>query len=477
MTTLPSQIAMAGIGLGGAACLSLVVSVVTARLLGVEQFGLYGFAFAYVSLWGVFMDAGGSVLASREVARGDSRRLLGILLAVKAPLLAVALPLALVIGAWSGMDRLGLTLVALLIIGTGIDTCFGVARGVFRGRREFGVDALHQMGQRALFGVLALWALLEGGGVLSVAGARAVSLALATAVALVLLRRRGALPEPSLRLMEMRDLVRVILPAGALLVIDLMSQIQLRSGSVILRHTRDLTEVGLYTAPARLLEGFALVPTAISVALLPRLVGAQRDRAGAASAEVRLSLRFTAALGAGILVALGPWAAEIIHTLFGSAYAASANALRLLLVVQLLMMLNAVLRAALIATGSERIYAALMAVAGAVAVVAALAVTPRWGATGAAASALVGELLLLVGGQLLAVRRLPDVLPLREWGIIGIASVLGLAAVVAAKHVNPVPAAVGTLVMVVVGFEALSPLSLREFLPRRRSASGPPGVR
>ena len=477
MTTLPSQIAMAGIGLGGAALLSLVVSVVTARLLGVEQFGLYGFAFAYVSLWGVFMDAGGSVLASREVARGDSRRLLGILLAVKIPLLGLALPLALAIGAWSGMDRLALVLVALLIVGTGIDTCFGVARGVFRGRREFGVDALHQMGQRALFGVLALWALLQGGGVLSVAGARAASLALATAVALVLLRRRGALPDPSPRLVEMRDLVRLIFPAGALLVIDLMSQIQLRSGSVILRHTRDLTEVGLYTAPARLLEGFALVPTAISVALLPRLVAAHRDHPASAAAEVRLSLRFTAALGAGILVALGPWASEIIELLFGAAYAASASALRLLLVVQLLMMLNAVLRAALIATGSERAYAALMALAGGIGVAAALLVTPRWGAGGAAASALAGELVLLLGGQALSARRLPGVLPLREWGMIGAAAVLGLAAIAGAKAVTPVPAAVATLVIVLVGFEMLSPLSLREFLPRRRAASRPPVVR
>jgi O-antigen/teichoic acid export membrane protein len=269
----------------------------------------------------------------------------------------------------------------------------------------------------------------------------------------------------------------LIFPAGALLVIDLMSQIQLRSGSVILRHTRDLTEVGLYTAPARLLEGFALVPAAISVALLPRLVGAHRDHPGAAAAEVRLSLRFTAALGAAILVALGPWAAEIIHALFGASYAASASALRLLLVVQLLMMLNAVLRAALIATGSERAYAALMALAGALGVVAALLVTPRWGASGAAASALAGELVLLLGGQALSVRRLPDVLPIREWGIIGIATALGLAVIVVAKGVTLVPAAIATLALVVVGFETLSPISLREFLPRRRSASGPPVVR
>ena len=58
MTTLASQMVTVGVGLGGAAAISLVVSVVTARLLGVEQFGLYGFAFAYVALWGVFMDAG-----------------------------------------------------------------------------------------------------------------------------------------------------------------------------------------------------------------------------------------------------------------------------------------------------------------------------------------------------------------------------------------------------------------------------------
>ena len=467
MTSLASQMVTAGIGLGGAAALSLVVSVLTARLLGVEQFGLYGFAFAYVALWGVLMDAGGSVLASREAARGDSRRILRVLLAVKPPLIAVTLALVLLVGAASGFDALTLTLVAVLAVGTGIDTCFGVARGVFRGRREFGVDAIQQMSQRALFGVLAVWALLAGGGVLSVAGARALSLALATAAALMLLRRRGELADFGLALGETRDAMRLIIPAGSLLIVDLMTQIQLRSGLVILRHMRDLTEVGLYAAPARLLEGLALVPTAIGVALLPRIVNAHRDRQGGATDEVRLSLRFTAALGAGILVAAVPWAEELTAMLFGPAYAASATALRLLLGMQLLMMLNAVLRSALIATGAERSYALLIAVAGMTAVVGALVLTPAWGATGAAFSALAGELVLLLAAQAAARRRLAGVLPLREWTMVAVATIVGVGVLSVAKTISPALAAILTVPLVVVGFETLSPLSLREFLPRR----------
>jgi O-antigen/teichoic acid export membrane protein len=467
-----ANIATASTGLVGAAVLSLLVSIVTARMLGVEEFGLYGFAFAYVALWAVLMDGGASALAPREVARGHGPRALAVMFGLKPLLVATALVLALGVGALAGFSAIVLWLVAVLAVGSAIDTCFGLGLAAFRGREQFGVDAAHQLGQRALFGLLAVLALLAGAGALGVAAARAVSLAVAAGSVLWLLHRRGAIgPLPGLA--GLRAAVPELAPAAApLLVADLMTQVHTRASPLVLQFTRGLSDVGLFVAPYRLIEGLFLFPTAFGLVLLPRLVAAHRRDRQAVATEMDVGLRFVAAAGAAVLVGGAVWADEIVLLLFGREYAASAAPLRVLLGMQAVMMVNAVLRTGLIAAGAERSWAAMLTVAAGVNVIGAALLTPSLGPGGAAWSALGGELLLCLGCLLSLVRRTPGFLPVRSWAIIAATATCAFLALAAIKSVSPPASAALTVVAVVGGFELLSPVGLRDILKREPSVDG-----
>ncbi len=473
MRGFAANIATASTGLVGAAVLSLLVSVVTARMLGVEEFGLYGFAFAYVALWTVLMDGGASALAPREVARGHGPRALAVLFGLKPPLVAAALLLALGVGSLAGFSTTLLWLVTLLALGSAIDACFGLGLAAFRGREQFGVDAVHQLGQRALFGVLAVVALFAGAGALGVAAARAVSLAVAAGSVLWLLHRQGAIgPHPGIT--GLRAALPEVVPAAApLLVADLMTQVHTRASPLVLQFTRGLSDVGLFVAPFRLIEGLFLFPTAFGLVLLPRLVAAHRQDRVAVAKEMDVGLRFVAAAGAVVLVGGTVWADEIVRFLFGREYAASAAPLRVLLGMQAVMMVNAVLRTGLIAAGAERSWAAMLTGAAAANVIGAALLTPSLGAVGAAWSALGGELLLCLGCLLVLLRRTPGFLPVGSWTLIAGAALCAFAALAALKALSPLAAAVLTVVAVVGGFELLSPVGIRDIVKREPPVRGP----
>lgn len=464
MRPLAVSVATAGAGLMGAAALSLVIAVITARILGVEEFGLYGFAFAYVSLWGVMMDGGASALAPREVARDGGRTTIAALFTLKPMLAGVALGLALVVGALAGFDRMTLTLVAVLGAGTAVDACFGLMLGVFRGRERFGIDALHQVGQRALFGILAVAALVGRTGAIGVASARAASLVVATTAAVMQLRGEGAVGALMDRgaLRERGPLI--VASAPSFLVADLMTQVHTRAGSLVLGWLRGLVDVGLYVAPARIVEGLALLPTALGIALLPRLVEAGRHGADRVADEVRTALGVAGALGAAVSLSGLVWADEVVVLLFGESYAGSAEPLRILLAAVLLMLVNAVMRTALIAGGAERAFPVAFSVATAVNLALNVLLVPTLGASGTAWSALSSEAVLFLALRAALGPRIPAFLPLGRWLVLALGATAAYAILMEVKTVTPLLGAVLTVGIAAGGFELASPAGLRDLV-------------
>jgi len=465
---LAADFAITACGLVGSAGLSLLVTVITARAVGVEEFGLYSFAFAYVCLWTPFMDGGASLLAAREVARGRGREVLAGLLAIKPVQLAVSLVLLMGIAALAGLEARSLWLVTLLAVGSAVDTCFALASAAFRGQGRFGRDTVHQLGQRTLFAVLAAAVLATGNGVVGVAAARAAGVTVATAAAFRFLHRESSIAWGAARRWFHHQDRASLSPLRSMLIVDLMGQLLTRTGPLVLRATRGLAEVGLYGAAGRLVEGLSLLPTAFGMALLPQLTAPERPSPDAMVARMRAALRQVATLG---VIVVGPgltWADELMVLLYGPSYAASAEPFRLLMGALLLAMVNSVLRVGLIAADAERIYAVGMALAAACVIGLNVVLAPRWGASGSALASLCAEALLCVVGLAALRRRHPAVSPWLAWGGLALGSLACVAAIWAVKLVSPVMAATLTIIAVGAGVATMSPLSLWMFVGSRR---------
>lgn len=463
MTRFAANVVRASVGLFGASLLGLAIQVVIARALGVEAFGLYGFALAYVGLWQVLMDGGTVVLATREARRAAPGVQRALVTAKPAMILGAYVGLV-AVARLAGFPPSARHVVAVLGVAAAATAVMTFGLGIFRGYEEFGVETFHLIAQRTVFGALVAVALALGAGVLGVSAAAALSSAGAAVSVVVLLHRRHDV-RPGVDTPALRRHGRALFQAaGPLFAADALSQVHGRGAQLILQFARGTAEVGTYTAARRLVEGLHLLPAAFAIALFPRLVAAWREQPQRFPARLGVGLRFTAALAAAVLVGGTLWAEEIMVFLFGHRYAGSIPVFQVLLGALAVMMLNAVATLALIAAGRERAYAAVLAAAALVNIAVNLALAPGLGGVGAAWASLASEAVLLAGCLLALRRTVPGFLPVKEWLALATAAVLAFALLAAVKRASAAAAAVLTSVVLVGGFEIASPLGVLDLL-------------
>lgn len=462
MRGLLRNIVSASTGLVGSSLVGLVVSVIIARQLGVEGYGVYGFAVAYVSLWSVVMDGGGAMVAARAVARGAGPEILRALFTMKPVLILIAYGGLFLGSRLAGFAAPVQDVVLLVGVGAAASACLTLGLALFRGYEEFGTEGLHLLSQRLLFGILAVVALSPHGGAASVAGASAASWILIAIPAFWLLRRRHGITW-SISFADLRHHgVSVLRSAGSLFLADVLTQIHSRNGPVILQLVRGATEVGLYVAGRRLIEGLHLLPSAFGIALFPRFVVAwgQSDLEG--SVRLRATLRFMGAVALGVLLAGSLWATEVMEFLFGTAYAPAAGLLRIMLGALVFMMLNSVLSLALIGRGGETGYAAAVGVAAGTNLIFNILLIQRLGPFAPAWGSLVSEAVLFAGCLVVLRRSVRGFLPVGHWMGLLAGTAAALAGLWAVKQVSPFTGFLMTVAVVVAGFELMSPIGVRD---------------
>ena len=106
MTRLRHQVLTTSAGVFGSNVVGMLVSIVIARWLGVEQFGIYGFALGYVTLWSVVMDGGCTMLAIRQTAQRGDPKVIRAMFTLKPALIGLTAG-GLALGVWlAGFERL-----------------------------------------------------------------------------------------------------------------------------------------------------------------------------------------------------------------------------------------------------------------------------------------------------------------------------------------------------------------------------------
>lgn len=472
MTRLRHQVLTTSVGVFGSNVVGMLVSIVIARGLGVQQFGVYGFALAYVTLWSVVMDGGSTMLATRLAAQRGDPKLIRALFTLKPALVGLTAG-GLVLGVGlAGFDRTAHVPIALIAVGMGVASYVGLGLAVFRGHQEFGVESGALVTQRFLFALLALVALAVAAGVNGISAAWALSWALVAMPVLALLRRRhGIGVGPDIGALRQHGQA-VLRAAGPLFIADALTQAHARNAPVLLQIVSGATEVGTYVAARRLVEGLHLLPVAVGIALFPRLATA----APSASDDARVALRLMGVFSAAVCLGGWLWADEAINLLFGVGYAQAVGPLRVMLATLAVMTVNSVLSLMLVARGRERAYAGLLGIATVTNLACALPFVREFGALATAWASVVSEGALGVGCLWALGRSARTVLPLREWGQLGAATAVALAGLWFVKSLSPALAVVLTGAVIVAGIVVLSPVPLRDLFRRGLRSPGAAGI-
>lgn len=380
---------------GSSAPLALIGSVVLARILGPEEYGVYAYAMALAHLLTLPGMLGMPVLAVREVAAYHSEErwdtMLGflrwstgsVLLASGAVAAIGALLLPLLPAA------AGRPVVLWAALATVPMVCLGnLGESVIRGLRRVLLGQLAGGLLRPLVFLLAIGGLLLAGDRMSplgAAGAQVVAAGVGLGVVWLLVRRlrppqlRGARP-----VREGRRWIFAALPMG---LVGAMGVITHRIDLVVLGILADASQTGIYRVALGGGELIAIALGAANAVLQPMFAAlhARGDRDGL-QRVVTLGARVVLALSLPMAAGLVFFARPILGFVFGAEYAPAASALTILVVGQLVNAAVGSVGFLLMMTGHERDTAVIVALGALLNLVLDVVLIPLFGVEGAAAA-------------------------------------------------------------------------------------------
>jgi len=432
-----TTILLAGRTLGYA--LSLLNSVVLARVLGVERLGAYAYAMGVTALFGLVPNLGISTIVTRSVAREPNTAGRVVRAAVRAQLLLAGGVLVLIptFAAILPEQPVPIGYVGLAAAQLAVGTLSWPYLAVVGGRARYDRLAAAELASGCAGTVATLAAAAAHGGVAAFLVAH-----LFAAGFVVLVARRIALPlfPPKDRgHLGLGALVREAAPLGATAAVQ---SLYTRLDIVMLGQLASQTALGLYSAAYRPINMAVHLGTTISGPLLPLM--AQGPPRGAPIAFQR-ALRWLGVAAPAFGLACSGLAAPLLGLLFGAEYVPAAPILSILAWSAAANWLYAPLGISLQARGHERLWLFGVMVGLLMNAGANFWAIPRWAGIGAAGATLASEVALLALGAIFIWRRLSIVPSSRRLVPLVFATAAGVGVLVAAQELGSLSATAAAL--------------------------------
>lgn len=366
---------------------SLGVSVLIARTLGPELFGVYSIAIAAGALVAIFIDGGFGKLLQRERAfvspslAAHAQDLPG--LAFGHALLALA---ALSVAALMAFPKYALTVVAaIFFFGAVVFNQFGLA--VMRGDGRLVRDAGWQVGNRTFSAICVVLAWWWGASqpwqmlLAQFAGAATFGFLITRYLRVKLLMKPRA------------DVYRTTLP---LAWIDLACVLYFRADMVLFQLLAvSKMDVGQYGVAYRLLEAVILLAAPLSLILFRRFrLGSAKP--GRIVRQMWPTVLAAALLGGALVLMAWLFGEPLVRLAYGPAYAGADELLVVLCCALVFILPNGIINQAALAFGLERWYAVSATAAAVLNITGNLILIPRYGVMGAALMTILTEALLFV---------------------------------------------------------------------------------
>lgn len=372
----------------------LIITILAARRLSQDAFGLFALGTTLGWLAAVATDLGMQLHLARTVASEPERA--GELLRrwLKIRLWSGGLGLAVVssgVTLWDGRGRQIAALVLLTsvyLVSSLVEFLHHFYRGLSRSDIESGLTIWQRLGMLALGSAVLLWR----PDVTTLAAALLVPPVVTLAYSLRLSLSFGARAEHAARsaagVTLASELRHDVLPIGAGIV---LSALYFRVDVFLIDAWRGVEAVGMYSAAFRLVEALRLFPAAVLAIAFPLLCRAtgRRPLLQVATAVTSMGMALTAAA----------WLAAdtLLPTLYGPAYADALQAFRILLIGFPLMSLNYALTHQLIGWNRHQAYAGLCLAALVFNLAVNVQLIPALSIAGAAWATVATEVLLTIG--------------------------------------------------------------------------------
>ncbi len=387
--------------------LAFAYFAVIARLAGVEDTGIYFFALSWTLMFSIITDLGLTSVLIREIARDRARAetTLNQVLSLKAPLIALGMAVSIAAAYLTGTRGDTLLMVALGSCVLAFDAISITFYGVLRGHHVLAYEGvglvIGQLITLVIGGFLLathapLWLLM--------CAILAGSFWNAVASFVVVRMKLGIRPRFSWNRALALTIMKTAIPFG---LAGAFVKIYTNVDVVLLTKLAGTTAAGLYSVPYKLTFAFQFIPMAFTAALFPamsRAYAEDKTKLGDLLYKALWALSIIVAPIIAGLVALGP---EIVHTIYGDAYAASILPTQWLVFTLIFIFLDFPIGSLLNGSDRQATQTMLMGIAMVVSLVLNLVLIPILGVMGAVVASVVSHAVLMFGG-LIAINRFLD---------------------------------------------------------------------
>jgi O-antigen/teichoic acid export membrane protein len=401
-----ARILLKGAADAGGKAVTLIITIVAARRLNADPFGVMAYAMATGWLLGVATDAGLSMHLARETARQRSRQLLLEVLALRIGLAFFAATVAVLVSPSMVPAHWRIQFIVIVLAqlaGAITETIAHFFRGIQRSEIESAIHTAHRLVMLvwALI-VLWIWRRLDYLGVAMLVPPLVAALVSAIIALRLSSQGSGIGDQESGRtgVLTPSKFMRDVLPLGAGVLI---SALYFRCDVYFIQQWHGFQPVGGYNAAFRLVEALRLLPAAVLAVTFPMLVTASDTqlvrRIGVVLTMVGIVFAIVCALGGSVIMPL----------IYGDTYAYAAPAFSILALALPLFFLNYALTHQVIGWDGQIAYLLIATLALITNVAANLILVPTQGINGAAIATVLTEV-VVTGGCLafLNLRREPS---------------------------------------------------------------------
>ena len=367
------------------ATISFVVSVLLARGLGVEGFGVYSYVLSLAGIFFIVQDGGYRTLIFRNGVDGYSKGD-GLIGFGAGHLLLVTVSGVVIVMLFQ--PKYWLVILAAIIC-MSLVVLSEFVSSTLKGDGEFKLDALWKITIRTVSAIAILFVLFYYSNneisYLFIAGTFALLIALI-----------WPLVKGWLRWPRFNFNTEVIKANMAFLTIDVATVLYFRSDIVLLEYFgQQQGDVGQYSAAYRILEGIILLATPVAQITFRKLRLAENQQQ---FFRVLFLLIVSMLFAAILIITMGVlWGGDLIVFVFGEEYRKAGDLLPLLLISMVFILPNYILTQGAIALNKEVGYAKIVVGVALLNIVLNLWLIPEFGAMGAAWATIVAEGILCIG--------------------------------------------------------------------------------
>lgn len=377
----------------GGRILKLAVVVFATRMLGVENWGMFSYALAFVSLFYVFGDIGINIFITREMSKGgtDKYRYLSATFALKIILLTLSFFTSIILVSHFKTITLDLKIITILALLNFSDSVREFAFSINRALEKMEREALIKILMNIIIAVLGIILLMRKADPLSLTIAYTTGSIIASIIAILTIS--SEIKHINWKFSP-RTIKTILNFSWPFIAITLFSTVIFNIDSIMLGQMKSVADVGFYVAALRVFQFLAIIPIFIAVSLFPIMSKSEADtetsgRIFEKSMILMLAIGFPVAIS-GIL-----FGQEIIALIFGTAYIQAGVLFGILMVAIFADFPNTILSNVIFAKNLQRGFILIMAMGTIVNIILNIFLIPRYGAIGAAISTVIARLLIM----------------------------------------------------------------------------------